>query len=339
LLAKRLLEVFEAPIELGAESISARLSIGAAKFPQDADTADDLLKAADIALYQAKTEGRGTFTCFDQGMNAALESRRAFERDLRQALAKHEFELHYQPLVSLETQMILGCEALIRWIHPQRGFVSPADFIPLAETTGLIVDIGEWVLRTACAEATHWPNGMKVAVNLSPVQFARPGLVETVSRALSDTGLAPTRLELEITESMLLGDNDAVLRSLEALKSLGIQISMDDFGTGYSSLSYLQKFPFDKIKVDRSFVANLGESEDSVAIIRAVIGLASGLGMTTLAEGVETEHQAGSLLAEGCAQAQGYFFSRPQPAAAIRALLSDLGKIGLRTNEGQARAA
>ena len=339
LLANRLLELFRKPFEIEGEVIASGLSIGAAVFPNDADTAGDLLKAADIALYQAKADGRGTFSCFDKSMNAALESRRSFERDLRQALGNNELELHYQPLVSLDTQAILGCEALSRWRHPQRGFVSPADFIPIAESTGLIVEIGEWVLRTACAEAVHWPEAIKVAVNLSPAQFAGPGLVEIVERALADTGFPPTRLELEITESMLLGNTEPVLRALLDLKKLGIEIAMDDFGTGYSSLSYLRKFPFDKIKVDRSFVSDLGESDDSMAIVRAVIGLASGLGMKTLAEGVETEGQAGSLLAEGCAQAQGYYFSRPRPSQDIRALLETTGPIEASAQAPQAEAA
>jgi diguanylate cyclase (GGDEF)-like protein len=322
-LGQRLLELFQKPFELGGELVRSGVSIGAALFPQDASNADDLLKAADIALYHAKSEGRGIYHRFEAGMNAALEARREFEQDLRRALENDEFELHYQPLIDLETQSVLGCEALIRWRHPVRGFVQPLDFIPIAESTGLIVEIGEWVMRTACAEATHWPAATKIAVNLSPVQFTKPGLVETVADALAAADLDPTRLELEITESMLLGNTEPVLRALRDLKKLGIEIAMDDFGTGYSSLGYLRQFPFDKIKVDRSFVTDLGASTESVAIVRAVVGLATGLGMTTLAEGVETVEQLDSLVAEGCAQAQGYYFSRPRPAAEIRAMFDE----------------
>jgi diguanylate cyclase (GGDEF)-like protein len=322
-LAQRVLDLFQKPFELDTDVLRSGVSIGAALFPQDATTANDLLKAADIALYHAKSEGGGIYHRFEAEMCAALEARRGFEQDLRRALERDEFTLHYQPLIDLETHAVLGCEALIRWRHPVRGFVSPADFIPIAESNGLIVEIGEWVLRTACAEAARWPAPTKVAVNLSPVQFAKPGLVEVVASALSAAGLDPTRLELEITESLLLGNNELVLRALRDLKKLGIEISMDDFGTGYSSLGYLRQFPFDKIKVDRSFVSSLAASTESVAIVRAIVGLATGLGMTTLAEGVETVEQLDSLVAEGCAQGQGFYFSRPVPATEIRAMLGD----------------
>lgn len=333
-LGQRVLELFRKPFELDTDALRSGVSIGAALFPHDATTANDLLKAADIALYHAKTEGRGIYHRFEAEMSAALEARRGFEQDLRRALDRDEFELHYQPLIDLGSQSILGCEALIRWRHPVRGFISPADFIPIAESNGLIVDIGEWVLRTACAEAARWPAPTKIAVNLSPVQFAKPGLVEVVADALSAANLDPTRLELEITESLLLGNSELVLRALRDLKSLGIQISMDDFGTGYSSLGYLRQFPFDKIKVDRSFVSSLAASTESVAIVRAIVGLATGLGMTTLAEGVETVEQLESLVAEGCAQGQGFYFSRPLRAADIRAMLD-----GTRWLPADARAA
>ncbi len=335
-LGQRLLELFQKPFESGTEVIRSGASIGAALFPHDATTADDLLKAADIALYHAKSEGGGIYHRFDAGMNAALEARRGFEQDLRRALENDEFELHYQPLVDLPTRAVLGCEALIRWHHPVRGFVQPLEFIPLAESTGLIVEIGKWVLRTACAEAARWPAPIKIAVNLSPVQFVAPGLIEAVTDALSAADLDPTRLELEITESMLLGNSEPVLRALRELKNLGIEIAMDDFGTGYSSLGYLRQFPFDKIKVDRSFITDLGASNESLAIVRAVVGLAKGLGMTTLAEGVETAEQLGSLLAEGCAQAQGYYFSRPRPAVEIRALFDETRQL---RPDGKAAAA
>ena len=327
-LGQRLLELFHKPFELGAEVLRSGVSIGAALFPHDASTADDLLKAADVALYHAKSEGRGTYHRFQAKMTATLEARLGFEQDLRRALENNEFELHYQPLVDLNTKAVLGCEALIRWHHPVRGMVQPLEFISIAESTGLIVKIGEWVLRTACAEAARWPAPTKIAVNLSPVQFAKPGLVEAVADALAAADLDPTRLELEITESMMLGNTGPVLRALGDLKKLGIQISMDDFGTGYSSLSYLRQFPFDKIKVDRSFVTDLGASTESVAIVRAVVGLATGLGMTTLAEGVETVEQLDRLVAEGCTQAQGYYFSRPCPAAEIRAMFDETRWLG-----------
>ena len=322
-LAQRLLELLQDPFDIAGKPLRAGASIGAAQYPRDAPAADELLKAADIALYHAKEQGRGVFVCFEPGMNQALEERRGFEQDLRQALDNDEFQLHYQPLMDLATQQVLGCEALIRWRHPVRGMVSPKDFIPIAESTGLIVEIGKWVLQTACAEAARWPAETKIAVNLSPAQFAKPGLVETVFDALDKADLDPTRLEIEITESMLLGDADQALHTLLELKKRGIRIAMDDFGTGYSSLGYLRRFPFDKIKVDRSFVTDLGENRESLAIVRAVVGLAKGLGMTTLAEGVETIEQADQLTAEGCMQAQGFHFSQPRPAAEIRALLAE----------------
>lgn len=322
-LALRLLEVFQPSFQIGDESFRCGVSIGGALFPYDAITADDLLKKADIALYQAKSEGGRIYHRFDADMSAALELRRGFEQDLRRALENNEFELHYQPLIDIDSKSVFGCEALIRWRHPVRGYVQPAEFIPIAESTGLIVEIGEWILRTACAEAAHWPAPIKVAVNLSPIQLTKTGLVEAVVAALSAANLDPRRLELEIIESTLLGNTEPVLRTLWDLKKLGIEIAMDDFGTGYSSLGYLRKFPFDKIKVDRSFVTDMASSNESIAIVRAVVGLATGLGMTTVAEGVETAEQLGSLKAEGCEQAQGYFFSRPRPAPEIRAMFTD----------------
>lgn len=322
-LATRLLDVFQEPFQLGDEVYRCGVSIGAALLPFDATNADDLLKSADIALYQSKSEGGGAYRRFDADMSAALEIRRGFEQDLRQAVANNEFELHYQPLVDIDTQSVFGCEALIRWRHPVRGFVQPTDFIPIAESTGLIVEIGEWILRTACAEAAHWPAAIKVAVNLSPVQLTKSGLVEAVTEALEAAKLDPKRLELEIIESTLLENTEPVLGTLWDLKKLGIEIVMDDFGTGYSSLGYLRKFPFDKIKVDRSFVTDMGSSTESIAIVRAVVGLATGLGMTTVAEGVETAEQLGSLQAEGCEQAQGFYFSKPRPAAEIRAMFEE----------------
>lgn len=320
-LAQRLLEVFKEPFQIGDKLCRCSVSIGAALFPYDAASADDLLKTADIALYQAKSEGRGIYHRFDADMSAELEMRRGFENDLRQALENNEFELHYQPLIDIKSRAVFGCEALIRWRSPARGFVQPSDFIPIAESTGMIVEMGKWILRTACAEAAKWPAPIKVAVNLSPIQLTTGGLLETVTEALSAARLDPHRLELEIVESTLLGNTEPVLHTLWELKKLGIEIAMDDFGTGYSSLGYLRKFPFDKIKVDRSFITDMSTSAESIAIVRAVVGLAAGLGMTTVAEGVETADQLGSLQAEGCKQAQGYYFSRPRPATEIRTML------------------
>jgi EAL domain-containing protein (putative c-di-GMP-specific phosphodiesterase class I) len=247
-------------------------------------------------------------------MDAQMQARRALELGLRHALTNGEFELHYQPLVNLERDEITGFEALLRWNHPERGIVSPAEFIPVAEEIGLIVPLGEWVLRQACGEAATWPRGVKVAVNLSPVQFRSRNLVQTVIGALAASGLPGNRLELEITESVLLQDGENTLATLHQLKGLGVRISMDDFGTGYSSLSYLRSFPFDKIKIDRSFVTDLEHRVDCVAIVRAVAILGSSLGMATTAEGVETKEQLDRLRAQGCTEAQGYFFAPPRAA-------------------------
>jgi diguanylate cyclase (GGDEF)-like protein len=321
-LAARLVEVAHVPFDLGDQQAVVGVSIGIAVAPSDASDPDQLLKNADLALYRAKRDGRGTHRFFEPQMDALMQARHAMEVDLRKALSNGEFELHYQPIVNLESQAITGFEALIRWNHPRRGRVRPVDFIPLAEETALIVPIGEWVLRDACAEAMKWPGDITVAVNLSPVQFKTRNLSLMVMSALSQSGLAPHRLELEITESVLLVDNKATLEILHQLRNMGVRISMDDFGTGYSSLSYLRSFPFDKIKIDRSFVHDLGSSGDSKAIIRAVAGLGSDLGMTTTGEGVETREELDYLRNEGCTEAQGYFLSRPKPASEVLQLLS-----------------
>jgi predicted signal transduction protein with EAL and GGDEF domain len=298
------------------------VSIGIAVAPTDAADADRLLKNADIALYRAKVDGRGTYRFFELEMDALLQARRTLELDLRKALVNGEFELYYQPLVNLEKQKISGFEALIRWNHPERGLVAPLDFIPLAEETALIVPIGEWVLRQACAEAVKWPGDITVAVNLSPAQFKMRNLSQMVMSALAQSGLPAKRLELEITESVLLVDNESTLATLHQLHNLGVRISMDDFGTGYSSLSYLRSFPFDKIKIDQSFVRDLASNVDSKAIIRAVTVLGGSLGMTTIGEGVETQEQLEYLKQEGCTEGQGYFFSKPKPAREVLKLLS-----------------
>jgi diguanylate cyclase (GGDEF)-like protein len=321
-LAERLIELVSAPFDLDGNQVVIGVSIGIAVAPTDAADADRLLKNADIALYRAKVDGRGTYRFFELEMDALLQARRTLELDLRKALVNGEFELYYQPLVNLEKQKISGFEALIRWNHPERGLVAPLDFIPLAEETALIVPIGEWVLRQACAEAVKWPGDITVAVNLSPAQFKMRNLSQMVMSALAQSGLPAKRLELEITESVLLVDNESTLATLHQLHNLGVRISMDDFGTGYSSLSYLRSFPFDKIKIDQSFVRDLASNVDSKAIIRAVTVLGGSLGMTTIGEGVETQEQLEYLKQEGCTEGQGYFFSKPKPAREVLKLLS-----------------
>ncbi len=321
-LASRLFETVGAPFDLDGHQVVIGVSIGIAIAPTDADDPDQLLKNADMALYRAKADGRGTYRFFEAEMDALMQARRTLELDLRKALVNGEFELYYQPLVNLERQEISGFEALIRWNHPERGLISPLDFIPLAEETALIVPIGEWVLRQACGEAVKWPSQINIAVNLSPAQFKMRNLPQMVMNALAQSGLPAQRLELEITESVLLVDNESTLETLHQLRNLGVRISMDDFGTGYSSLSYLRSFPFDKIKIDRSFVHNLAAQADSKAIIRAVAGLGTSLGMTTTGEGVETQEELEYLKGQGCTEAQGYFFSKPRPADEIRKLLS-----------------
>jgi diguanylate cyclase (GGDEF)-like protein len=320
-LAVRIIEAMNTPYEVNGQQIMAAASIGIAVSPGDGNEADQVLKAADIALQRAKNEQRGSYRFFEAGMDAEMQARCKMQVDLRQALANGEFELYYQPLVNLERNEICGLEALLRWHHPERGSISPGAFIPVAEETGLIVPIGEWVLREACTQAAAWPEHVKVAVNLSPAQFKNHNLVQMVFAALASSGLAAHRLELEITESVLLQDNAATLATLHQLRSLGVRIAMDDFGTGYSSLSYLRSFPFDKIKIDRCFVSDLsGPAEGSLAILRAVANLGQSLGMATTAEGVETQEQVEKVRAEGCTEMQGYFFSPPRPMQEIARL-------------------
>jgi diguanylate cyclase (GGDEF)-like protein len=321
-LAGRIVEALSVPFELGDHHVVVGASVGIAIVPDDGNNADQLLKNADMALYRAKEDGRARFHFFEPEMDVKAQARRLLELDLRKATGAGEFELYYQPIVNLAQNRISGFEALLRWNHPTRGRVSPAEFIPLAEETGLIVAIGEWVLRQACFEATTWPSGMRVAVNVSPVQFRNEILVSTVVSALAGSGLHPGQLELEITEAVLMNNNEATLAALHQLRGLGVRISMDDFGTGYSSLSYLRSFPFDKIKIDQSFVRDLVERPDSIAIISAVAGLGHSFGMTTTAEGVETQQQLDLMRAEGCTEVQGYFYSKPVPASEIVQLLS-----------------
>ena len=322
-LASRLIEVVEAPFDLDGHQVVIGVSIGIAIAPGDATDADTLLKNADMALYRAKSDRRGSYRFFEAEMDAQLQARRMLELDLRKALVNGEFELYYQPLVNVLSEEITGFEALVRWNHPERGLVAPMEFIPLAEETGLIIPMGEWILRQACREAMNWPSHMMIAVNLSPAQFKSDHLSLTVISALAQSGLPAQRLELEITESVLLIDNEKTLATLHQLRGLGVHISMDDFGTGYSSLSYLRSFPFDKIKIDQSFVHGLGASPDSQAIIRAVTGLGQSLGMKTTGEGVETLGELEYLRAQGCTEAQGYLFSKAKPAAEILEMLAN----------------
>lgn len=323
-LAQRIIDTLSRPYVIDGHQVVVGTSIGIAVAPCDGRRADVLMKNGDIALYRAKSDGKGVYRFFEQGMDAAMQQRRNLELDLRVALERGEFELHYQPLASMATGGINGFEALLRWRHPERGMILPGEFIPTAEEIGLIVPIGEWVLKEACREAADWPKNMHLAVNLSPVQFRSDRLVDAVSEALSVSGFAPDRLELEITETLFLADSDSVLATLHQLKALGVHISMDDFGTGYSSLSYLRSFPFDKIKIDRSFIRDMAEPGNAMAIIRAVSGLGASLGMRTVAEGVETAAQLESLRLEGYTEAQGYLISRPVPAGSIKALLAKL---------------
>lgn len=314
---------FDRPLTINGQAATCGASIGIAMAPADGEDGITLMKNADLALYRAKHEGKSTYHFFEPALDEAARQRRQTELDLRAAIKEGGFELHFQPLYSLTERRLTGFEALIRWNHPTRGRVSPAEFIPLAEETGLIVPIGEWVLREACHQASSWPTDVSVAVNVSPKQFAATGIASTVMSALSASGLSPNRLELEITESIFIADVDATLATLHSLRSLGLRIALDDFGTGYSSLSYLRSFPFDKVKIDKSFVEDLGTSSDGHAMIRAITTLANALGMETLAEGVEDIAQFEVLEREGCQNIQGYLLSRPVAANAVAGLLRD----------------
>jgi len=316
-LASRLVEALAMPYVIQDHQLAIGCSIGIAMAPLDGKDAEDLLKKADLALYRAKLDGRGIYRFFEAEMDARVQARRLLELDLRSALAHKEFALHYQPIIKLDHGDVTGLEALLRWTHPRRGSVAPAEFIPLAEETGLIVPIGEWVVRQACKDAMAWPEHVTVSVNVSPVQFKNALLVPMITSALAWSGLPAHRLELEITESVLLQDTDATLATLHQLRALGVHVSMDDFGTGYSSLSYLRRFPFDKIKIDQSFVRDLGTNKQSHAIIDAVTSLGATLGMVTTAEGVETRDQLEQLRAHGCTEVQGYYISKPEPVEKI----------------------
>jgi diguanylate cyclase (GGDEF)-like protein/PAS domain S-box-containing protein len=326
-LAIRILDAIHRPYFIEGHDVVVNVSVGIALAPSDGQDPDVLLKNSDMALYRAKEDGRGTHRLFEPKMDARLQARRVLELELRAALRLGQFELYFQPLIDLQSGAVLGFEALIRWNHPRRGMVSPLEFIPLAEEIGLIVPIGEWVLRQACFEAATWPENMMVAVNLSPAQFANKNLVQSIVLALASSGVPAHRLELEVTESILLQESADNLAILHRLRALGVRIAMDDFGTGYSSLSYLRKFPFDKIKLDRSFVRDMSGDADCAAIIRAIAGLAGGLHMTTTAEGVETQDQLERLRAEGYAEGQGFLFSRPLPVSELREFLRQRGHV------------
>ena len=321
LLARRLLEAIGEPYLLDGHSVVIGASIGIAMSPGDGTESEKLLKSADMALSRAKNEFRGTFSFFEAEMDARAQTRRKIEIDLRSAIENDGLRPHYQPLVDLSTGRITGFEALVRWPHPERGMISPAEFIPVAEETGLINPLGRLMLRRACMDAAQWPDDVRVAVNLSPLQFRVGNLLSLVMDALKHSGLPARRLELEITETLLLEKSSQVLATLHALRALGVRISMDDFGTGYSSLSYLRSFPFDKIKIDQSFVRGLGANRDAQAIVRSIISLGKGLGVTITAEGVETEAELSCLRAEGCHEGQGFLFSRARPNAEIVSLL------------------
>ena len=324
-------EIYQAlrtPFDCHGHRLSSDASIGVAIGPRDGADLFDLLKNADLAMYAAKTAGRRTHRFFDPAMGQRAIERRELEADMRLALAAGGFELHYQPQVDLKSDRIVGCEALLRWRHPERGMISPADFVPVAEETGLIEEIGQWVLRTACAEAAAWPADIRIAVNVSPIQFRSGTLALKVASILAETGLDPRRLELEITEAVLIADDDAAFATLHQLRELGVHIALDDFGTGYSSLQYLQRFPFDKIKIDRSFVKEVTRNSSSASIIRAVVSIAADRTMITTAEGVETAQQRETVQTLGCTQMQGFLFSAARPAQEMRTLLAS-GKGGV----------
>ncbi len=323
--ADRLIGVLSERYDLDGLDVVIGASVGIAMSPGDGATSEELMRNADMALYRSKADGGGVHRFFEREMDRQAQKRRDMERDLRRAFAAGEFELHYQPLVDIAASRISGFESLLRWRHPEKGMISPVEFIPVAEDIGLIVALGEWVLREACAAAAKWPEDVKVAVNLSPVQFRSRNLVQAVISALAHSTLSPRRLELEITESVFLAETEANLAILHQLRELGVSISMDDFGTGYSSLSYLRSFPFDKIKIDRSFVKDLVERTDCVAIVRAISGLGRSLNITTTAEGVETTDQLDWLRAEGCNEVQGFLFGAAKPAAEVAELLARSG--------------
>jgi diguanylate cyclase (GGDEF)-like protein len=320
-LVTRVFDAIREPYDCLGHLLTTDASIGIALAPLHGTDLDQILKNADLAMYAAKSAGRRTYRFFEPDMDAQAKARRKLEIDLRQAIADDGIEVYYQPCLSLTDNSITGCEALVRWRHAERGMISPAEFVPIAEETGLIDQLGEFVLMTACAEAATWPDNIRLAVNVSPVQFRSATLALKIMAALAASGLSANRLELEITEAVLIRDDDAALAILHQLRAIGVRIALDDFGTGYSSLSYLQRFPFDKIKIDRCFVNDIAEPGGSSGIVRAVVNIAAERHMTTTAEGVETEQQQELLRGLGCSEMQGYLFSRPKPAAEVRQLI------------------
>lgn len=321
-LARRINDALSLPIDIDGNFVSIGTSIGIAIGPQDGATAELLMRNADLALYQAKDDGRGAYRRYKADMNEQKQARRIIEYELRNALEKDQFELHFQPLVNLSTNEICGFEALARWRHPEKGLITPDAFIPIAEECGLITQIGAWTLRQACMVAAPWPSNLKVAVNVSPVQLRDANLMQHVVRAIAASGITPGRLELELTETACLNDDASMLNILHQIRNMGVRIATDDFGIGYSSLSLLQKFPFDKIKIDRTFVQEMSKSASSLSIVRAVVALAKGLGIPSTAEGVENPEQLASVIAEGCTEMQGYLLSRPIPAKDVLKFLS-----------------
>lgn len=328
-LAKRVIAKLSEPFELSGQSVVCGASVGAAIFGVDAVEKEDLLHKADLALYRAKSEGRGEFSFYDASMDAQLQERRTLTRDLRQALESDQLELYFQPLYEGDGESLVGYEALVRWRHPQRGFVPPSEFVPLAEDTGLIDPLGRWVLRRACAEAARWPEHLSVAVNLSAAQFRNGDLIEIVARALDESGLPSSRLGVEITESLLMSNTEQVISALRKLSAMGVRIAMDDFGTGYSSLAYLWRFPFDKLKIDRAFTQNMENDPKVSLIVRSIISLAHSLQIRVNAEGVETEHQLETLRRHGCDELQGYLLGRPAPSDVLPHLEDDTVPAGM----------
>jgi diguanylate cyclase (GGDEF)-like protein len=327
LLGVRVIEIIRSAYVIEGNEVNIGTSIGIAMAPADGSEPNELIKKADLALYRTKSQGRNAYRFFDVQMTQEVDARHQLENDLRGAIARDELELFYQPIVNIRTGKLFGAEALARWRHPQRGLVPPDQFIPLAEETGLIGSIGEWVLQRACTDAVSWPAQLKVAVNLSALQFRKSNLFDVILCALVESGLAPERLELEITESILLESDTDPLTVIHRLKNIGVSIALDDFGTGYSSLSYLTKFPFDKIKIDRSFTQSLTKRAECAAIISSVCALGVGLNMLTVAEGVETEQQLAILRAAGVDLAQGYLFGRPVPLAELKFVGDDSGNL------------
>lgn len=319
-ISSRILEALSVPVDLDGHQVISSTSIGIAATDAGVSETAQLMKQADLALYAAKDAGRNRFALYEKGMGEAAQARRQLEMDLRVGLMSGEFELHYQPLINLRSGKTTAFEALVRWNHPHRGIVMPEEFIPLAEETGLIVQLGEWVIRDACSQVAHWPEHLHVSVNLSPAQMRSSALIGTVVKAVASAGIAPQRLQLEITESALMHDSETNLAILHKLRDFGVRIALDDFGTGYNSLNYLRRFPFDKIKIDKCFISEIEENSDCQAIVQAVVSLANNLGMETTAEGVETSEQLQHLRENGCTEAQGYLFSRPRRAE----LFSDL---------------